>query len=86
MQVDYFLATCETLTNAKIVDNVRSILENEVTKEHTDVLKVTAKEAEKALELLTIVLESQVKIVQGCFRSLANIIKLTETKTVGSQK
>ncbi|GBM99603.1 hypothetical protein AVEN_11411-1, partial [Araneus ventricosus] len=60
--LDDSLATCRTLTDAEIIDNVRGISEDEEAEEHTDEPKVIAKEAEKAVELFTTFLESQEKV------------------------
>ncbi|XP_042913841.2 tigger transposable element-derived protein 6-like, partial [Parasteatoda tepidariorum] len=61
LQVDDALATCETLTDSEIVDNVRCISEdeNEVDEDHIEAPKVTVKEAEKAVERSTNFLECQ---------------------------
>ncbi|GBN23654.1 hypothetical protein AVEN_61434-1 [Araneus ventricosus] len=58
LQVDDSLATCRTLTDAEIVDNVRGVSEDEVDEEHTDAPKVRTKETEKAAELLSTFLEA----------------------------
>nr|XP_042907817.1 tigger transposable element-derived protein 6-like [Parasteatoda tepidariorum] len=53
LQVDNCLAMCGTLTDAEIIDNVRGISdEEEEAEDHIDELKVSAKEAEKAVEIL----------------------------------
>ncbi|GBL78721.1 hypothetical protein AVEN_65278-1 [Araneus ventricosus] len=83
LQVDDPLATCGTLTDAEIVDNVRGVSEDE---EHTDAPKVTTKEAEKAVELLTTFLESQENVGYEGFAALANLRRLIETKKVRRQK
>ncbi|GBL96992.1 Tigger transposable element-derived protein 4 [Araneus ventricosus] len=80
------LATCGTLTDAEIIDNVRGISEDEEAEEHTDAPKVIAKEAEKAVELLTTFLESQEKVGHEGFAALANLRRLIETKKVKRQK
>ncbi|GBM91274.1 hypothetical protein AVEN_7710-1 [Araneus ventricosus] len=83
LQVDDTLATYGTLTDAEIVDNVRGISEDE---EHVDAPKVTIKETEKALELLTNFLEYQENAGHEGFAALANLRRLIETKKVGHQR
>ncbi|GBM81825.1 hypothetical protein AVEN_126699-1 [Araneus ventricosus] len=82
-QVDDPLATCGTLTDAEIVDNVRGV--SEAKEHHTNAPKVT-KEAEKTVELFTTFLESQENFAQEGFTALANLRRLIETKKVRHQK
>ncbi|GBN84880.1 hypothetical protein AVEN_108310-1 [Araneus ventricosus] len=75
-----------TFTDTEIVDNVRGVLEDEEAEEHTDAPKVTTKEAEKAVELLTTFLESQENVGHEGLAALANLRRLIETKKVRRQK
>ncbi|XP_042901996.1 tigger transposable element-derived protein 4-like [Parasteatoda tepidariorum] len=88
LQVDDSLATCGTLTDSEIVDNVRCISEdeNEVDEEHIEAPKVTVKEAEKAVERLTNFLECQENVGHEGFAALSNIRKIIESKKIRRQK
>lgn len=88
LQVDDSLATCGTLTDTEIVENVKGASEDEEeeAEEHIDVARVTAKEAEKAVELLTTFLESQENVGEDGFNAISTLRKIVETKTVRRQK
>lgn len=72
ISVDDFLATYRSFTEAKIVDSVRSISEDDAAEENTDVPKVTTREAKNTVEILTTFLESQEIVGHRGFTALAN--------------